>query len=595
MAQIKFVSPTAQGNLCVSCLVSRVSCLVFRVSCLVSRVSLLPMPKSLRLLLYLLYSLPLLFLAAFFFYPLLRILQLSLNASGAAGFGPIAELISQRFFWQLLWFTTWQAVASTALTVALGLPLAYLFAQYAFPGKTLLRALTTIPFVMPTVVVAAAFTALIGRQGVVNQWLQNFLQLDGPPIDLLQTIWIILLAHAFYNVSVIVRTVGGFWSALNPRLREAAAVLGATPWRLFWEVTLPLLLPSITAAGLLVFLFCFTSFGVILILGGLQFATIEVEIYRQAVSLFNLPVAAFLSLVQMALTFVVMAVYTRLQAGLSIPLELQPATRAAKRPQPRQWIFVGGALTLMVLILLGPLLALAWRSFTVGNSGWTLTYYQELTVNRRQSAFFVPPIVAVRNSLLFAAATMILSLFLGVVSAYLLARPRTWLIALLDPIFLLPLGTSAVTLGFGYIVAMGALRTSLILVPIAHTLIAAPFVLRTFLPALRSLDPRLREAAAILGAPPLQGWWEVDAPILLRALLVSATFAFTVSLGEFGATLLVSRPDTPTMPIVIYRALSQPGLLNYGQALAMSTLLMAVCAVALLLIERFRLPNTSEF
>jgi thiamine transport system permease protein len=119
--------------------------------------------------------------------------------------------------------------------------------------------------------------------------------------------------------------------------------------------------------------------------------------------------------------------------------------------------------------------------------------------------------------------------------------------------------------------------------------------LRTFLPALRTLDPRLREAAAVLGAPPFAGWWEVDAPILLRALLVSATFAFTVSLGEFGATLLVSRPDTPTMPIVIYRALGQPGLLNYGQALAMSTLLMVVCAGALLLIERFRLPNTSEF
>ncbi len=553
------------------------------------------MPKSLRPLRYLLYSLPLLFLAAFFFYPLLRILQLSVGAVGTDGLGAIGNLLRQPFFWQLLWFTTWQAVASTLLTLLLGLPLAYLFAHYAFPGKSLLRALTTIPFVMPTVVVAAAFTALIGRQGLVNQWLQGLLQLDQPPVDLLQTIWIILFAHAFYNVSVIVRTVGGFWGALNPRLHEAAAVLGATPWQRFWGVTLPLLLPSITAAGLLVFLFCFTSFGVILILGGLQFATLEVEIYRQAVNLFNLPVAAFLSLVQMVLTFAVMAVYTRLQARLSTPLELQPAARVARRPQRRQWIFVVAALTLMVLILLGPLLALAWRSFTLGGNGWTFAYYQELTINRRQSAFFVPPIVAVRNSLVFATATMLLSLFLGVISAYLLARPRNWLTALLDPIFLLPLGTSAVTLGFGYIVAMGDLRTSLILIPIAHTLIAAPFVLRTFLPALRTLDPRLREAAAVLGAPPFAGWWEVDAPILLRALLVSATFAFTVSLGEFGATLLVSRPDTPTMPIVIYRALGQPGLLNYGQALAMSTLLMVVCAGALLLIERFRLPNTSEF
>src|SRR5205823_3532137 len=137
------------------------------------------------------------------------------------------------------------------------------------------------------------------------------------------TIWIILLAHVFYNVSVIVRTVGGFWASLNPHLQETAAVLGANPRRLFFAVTLPLLLPSVTAASLLVFLFCFTSFGVVLILGGLRFATLEVEVYRQAVSLFNLPLAAFLSLVQMALTFGVMAFYTRLQARASLPLEMR--------------------------------------------------------------------------------------------------------------------------------------------------------------------------------------------------------------------------------------------------------------------------------
>lgn len=565
--------------------------------------------RRLRFVRYLIYSLPLLFLAIFFFYPLLSILRLSFGALGRDD-GPLAALralVGQGFLWQILWFTTWQAAASTALTLLVGLPLAYFFAHYAFPGKSLLRALTTIPFVMPTVVVAAAFTALLGRQGLLHQWSQTLVtqaqllgllpaQWEPPTITLLGTVWIILLAHAFYNVSVIIRTVGGFWSTLSPRLREAAAVLGASPWGVFFRVTLPLLLPSIIAAGLLVFLFCFTSFGVVLILGGIGFATLEVEIYRQAVNLFNLPVAALLSLIQMALTFVVMAFYTRLQARVSVALDLFPANAAATRPGRRwqRWV-VQLALLLGIGLLLLPLLTLAWRSFTLGEGEWTWRYYTELTVNRRQSAFFVEPIVAVRNSLLFALATMLLSLVLGVISAYLLARPRGWLTTVLDPLFLLPLGTSAVTLGFGYIVAMGSWRTSLLLTPIAHTLIAMPFVVRTFLPALRSVDPRLREAAAVLGASPVHAWWEVDAPILLRALLVSATFAFTISLGEFGATLLISRPDMPTMPVIIYRALTQPGLLNYGQALAMSTILMVVCAVSLVLIERFRLPNTEEF
>jgi thiamine transport system permease protein len=249
----------------------------------------------------------------------------------------------------------------------------------------------------------------------------------------------------------------------------------------------------------------------------------------------------------------------------------------------------------IVLILLSPLIALVWRSVTLGGEGFTLAYYTELAINRRQSAFFAPPVVAIRNSLLFASATVALSLILGITSAYMLAQPRRWTTAFLEPVFMLPLGASAVTLGFGYIVSMGALRTSPILIPIAHTLIAAPFVIRTFLPALRSLDPRLRQAASTLGASPLRVWWEIDAPLLGRAVLVCAAFSFTISLGEFGATLLISRPDLPTMPVVIYTALGQPGLLNFGQALAMSSILMVTCAVGLVAIERFRISDIGEF
>jgi thiamine transport system permease protein len=539
-----------------------------------------------------LYSLPLLFLALFYLYPLASILRVSFASEGELDFTGVGATLASPAFWRVLWFTTWQAVASTALTLLLGLPLAAVFARYDFRGKAVLRALTTIPFVMPTVVVAAAFTSLVGPSGLLNVWLQRLFGLGAPPVQLMQTAALIIIVHAFYNVSVVVRTVGGFWESLNPALGEAGRVLGAARLRLFREVTLPLLLPSIAASSLLVFLFCFTSFGVVLILGGLRFATLEVEIYNQAVNLFRLPVAAFLCLVQMALTFAVMAVYTRVQARAALPLEFRPEGSSARRPATwRARLLVAAAMVAMVVFLLAPLLALAWRSFTLGPDTFTLRYYAELTLNRRQSAFFVPPVAAIRNSLVYAAAATLLSLALGVISAYLLARPRSRLSAVLDPIFLLPLGTSAVTLGFGYIVAMGAWRTSLWLVPVAHTLIAMPFVVRTFLPALRSLDPHLREAAAVLGAAPVRRWWEVDVPILRRALLVAAAFAFTISLGEFGATLLISRPDAPTMPMIIYRALGQPGLANYGQALAMSTILMGVCALALVAIERFRLPG----
>jgi len=544
-----------------------------------------------------LYLLPLAFLGLFFFYPLAAVAWRSFAPAGRLDLTPVMLLWREPYFGRALWFTTWQAVLSTTLTLVIGLPAAFVFARYRFPGKRLLQALTTIPFVMPAMVVAAAFTALLGPRGWLNGLLADWLDLSRGPIRLQHTIWLILLAHAFYNTTVIVRVVGAFWGHLDPKLSEAARVLGGNRLRVFREITLPLLVPAIAAAALLVFLFCFTSFGVILILGGPRFATLEVEIYRQAVTLFRLPEAAAISLAQIVLTFLVMAVYTTAQARTAVPLNLRPAEETAQPPVTRGRVAgVALVVTGLLIFLIAPLVALAGRSLAPGDP---LKYYRELFINRTSSIFYVPPGLAIRNSLLFASSTTVIALSIGVVTAYLLARERGWFGRLLDPIVLLPLGTSAVTLGFGYILALGHppldLRASPVLVPIAHTLVAFPFVVRTMLPALRGLNPDWREAAALLGASPWRVWREVELPITGRAVLVGAVFAFTVSMGEFGATLLIARPEFPTMPIVIFRLLGQPGALNYGQALAMSTLLMLVCTAGFLLIERFRGGGVGEF
>ncbi|RLC54926.1 MAG: iron ABC transporter permease, partial [Chloroflexota bacterium] len=421
---------------------------------------------------------------------------------------------------------------------------------------------------------------------------------------------IILLAHIFYNYTLVLRIVGTYWANLDPRLEEAARMLGAGRWRAFREVTLPLLTPAIGAAALLVFVFCFTSFGVILVLGGPRFATLEVEIYHQTTHYLNLPLAAALSVVQILFTFALMAAYTRLQARTTLPLELRPRQVTQRWPRYwREWLVVGANVGLMLVLLVTPLAALVERSLTLSTTGGvSLAFYRQLFYNPRGSAFYVPPVAAVRNSVGFALATMGLSVVLGLMAAAVLdsqnpARsPRgrgRWLRRLLDPLFMLPLGTSAVTLGLGFIVALDEpplnLRTSPLLVVLAHTLVALPFVVRSVLPALRSIHPRLREAAALLGASPWRVWREVDLPIVARAVLVGAVFAFTISMGEFGATSLIARPERPTMPIAIYRFLGRPGTVNYGQALAMSTLLMLVCTLGFLAIERFRLGEVGEF
>jgi thiamine transport system permease protein len=551
-----------------------------------------------------LYLIPLLFLSVFFLYPLLSIFALSFAPEGNLDLTPLRRLIKTDYFARIMWFTVWQATLSTLLTVILALPGAYVFARYQFRGKSLIWALTTIPFVLPTVVVANAFTAWLGPRGWLNQGLMAILGLDHPPIDLQYTIWIILLAHVFYNYAVVLRIVGGFGANLNPRLEEAARVLGARPRDVLRQVTLPLLTPAVVAASVLVFIFCFTSFGVILILGGPHFATLEVEIYRQTVNFFNLQLAAALSILQILFTFSLMWIYTRLQARTAVPLDLRPREQTQRRVTSlHERLIVGANVALMAVLLLSPLAALVERSFTLGG-GFTLRYYGELFVNRRDSILYVPPIQAVVNSLGFAAVAVVFALVLGLISASLLARPgrrpgMRRMQALFDPLLMLPLGTSAVTLGFGYIIALDEpplnLRTSLLLIPLAHTLVAFPFVVRSLLPALRGIKPSLREAASTMGATPLQVWRQVDLPMVARALLVGAVFAFTISLGEFGATALIARPQTTTMPVAIYRFLGQPGALNYGQALAMSTLLMLVCAAGMIAIERFRVGDIGEF
>ena len=528
---------------------------------------------------------PFVFLGAFYFWPMVRILATALGPDSLIGGGQ-ATPPDFRNLAGVLGFTIGQAVVSTAASLAVGLPLAWWLRDQAKGLRSVVRLLLTIPFVMPVVVTSSAFVALAGPSGLLNRWLMAWFDLPSPPIRLMHTFGIIILAHVFYNTSVVVRVVSGFWSQRDRRLAQAAGTLGATPWRTWISVEAPLVLPAVVSSALLVFLFCFSSFGVVLILGGLRFNTLEVAIYRQAVSYFDLPAAAVLALVQLAVTFTAMSVYTRLQRRHAVPQRIEVPEQGsgqALRFRLRMGDVPGMAAT---LILVSPLVALAVQSFSVGNADWSLANYAGLLQGRAESAFLASPAEAVGNSVRNALATMVISLVLGTGMAYTLflmpGRFGRWL----DPVFLLPLGTSAVTLGLGYIIAMGPLRTSPLLVPAAHALIASPFVLRVILPALQRLQPGLRQASAVLGAKPRHTWWRVELPLILPACAVASVFAFAVSMGEFGAALLIARPEHPTVPLMIFSLLGRPGQANLGQAQALSVVLMAVTGAAMFALDR---------
>ncbi len=495
-------------------------------------------------------TVPVAFVALFFLFPLAAILERGLNVRGGpslpAGTGA------------LLWFTVWQAAVSTVLTLAAGLPIAWAIGRFRFPGRSLAQALVLVPFVLPTVVVASAFLALL-------------------PAGYERGLWAILAAHVFFNIAVVARIVGGALARLDPSSGEAAAVLGAGPLRRLREVTAPQLAPALSASAALTFLFCFTSFGVILILGGPGRATLETEIYNQAARLFDLQAATALSLLQLVAIAVVLTVASALEARsgrTTGPLTVESTAR--RRPRGGERIAIVVVLAAAGAVLVLPIASLVGRSL----GGWDALF-------RETPALLVEPWRSALYSVLFAGVAAGIALVVGGLAAVVVAsRPA----GLLDGFVLLPLGASAVMLGFGFLIAFDEppvdFRSSWWLVPVAQSLVAAPFVVRIVTPALRSIDQRWRDAAATLGASPARRWWEVDARLAARPFGVAAGFAFAIALGEFGATVFVARAEQPTLPVAIFRFLGRPGAENQALAASLALTLAGLCVLAALAAER---------
>ncbi len=532
---------------------------------------------------------PVAFLGVFFLLPLAGMLGQGFWVDGSLDLSGVAETLSRPRVHRVLWFTAWASVTATAITTALGVPVAYALYRLHFPGRQALRALVVMPFVLPTVVVGVAFRTLLTPSGPLG-----FLGLDGSAVA-------ILAAMIFFNLAVVVRTVGGLWEGLDRRREDAAAALGASPWQVLRTVTLPALKPGIVSAASVVFLFCSTAFGVVLTLGGLRYGTVETEIYILTTQFLDLRAAAVLSVVQLFAVVALLLLAGRVRGGRSQVLD-RSTTRVRRHPGRRDLPAL--AVTGVVVVLLAaPLLALLTRSLHT-DGGWGLDNYRRLGTTGDGTALLVPVWTALENSLRVAVDATTMALSLGLAVAFLVSRPARGRAqrrgrAFLDGLFMLPLGVSAVTIGFGFLITLDEppldLRSSPLLVPVAQAMVALPLVVRTLVPVLRSIDPRQRQAAATLGASPLRALVVVDLPVAWRPALAAAGLAFAVSLGEFGATSFLARPDRPTLPVVIYQLISRPGAENFGMALAASVVLALATVLVMGAVERLRVGSMGSF
>jgi thiamine transport system permease protein len=531
---------------------------------------------------------PVLVLVVFFVLPVSGMVGRGFVVDGRFDAGGVLEVLGRPRTHRVLWFTVWSAGLATICSVVLGLPAAYVLHRLAFPMRNLVRALLLVPFVLPTVVVGVAFRLLVGESGPLG-----FLGLDGTPAA-------IIAGLTFFNVAVVIRAVGASWESLDARPAEAAAALGATPAQVFRTVTFPALRPALVSAASVVFLFCATSFGVVLTLGGLRYSSVETEIYLLTTQLLDLRAAAALSILQLLAVTALLVVAGRLRRVPDATVQRRSARpRRIRRQDTGQLV-----LTLLTLALVAaPVLTLVIGSLRAQGS-WTLANYRHLDSVGDGNALLVPVTGALLTSLRTAVDATWMSLLLGgliavVVSRRSVSRGERRLRSTLDGFFMLPLGVSAVTLGFGFLITLDHpplnLRDSPLLVPIAQALVALPLVVRTLVPVLAGADDRQRQAAASLGASPLRAFATVDLPVVWRPLLAAAGFAFAVSLGEFGATSFLFRDEHPTLPVVIYQLIGRPGSENFGMALSASVVLAATTALVVLVVDRFGVRSLGTF
>lgn len=508
---------------------------------------------------------PALFLLVFLGYPILAL------ATTVGSEGSIVEPLLSPELWQITGLAAGQALISTLVALIVGLPLANVVSRYRFRGRALAQALITVPFVLPTVVVALAFQSLFG---------------SGLP----QGLAIVVLAHAYVNLAVVARIVGAQWAQHSGEYESVARTLGASRWRAFIDVTLPSLRSSIASAAAVVFVFCFTSLGIVLILGDPMTRTLESQILRQTSVLLDFRGAAATAIVQL----IVVTGVLLLGAAATRSAPARRARPVALRPLPTR---PGARIAVMVtaavgaLIVLAPVAALLIASLR-STQGWTLSWWTSLGSIDAGTTRIGSPLSALGTSVTYALITAVVAGLVGGAAALaILTRAR-----LVTVLAVVPLGVSAATLGLGTLLAFGRppldLRATGLLIPIAHALVAVPLVVAVAAPALRSTEPRLMAVAATLGARPSRAFATAYGPVLRIVMVASAALAGAVSLGEFGAAAFLGRATSPTVPVQIVRLLSRPGEQSFGVAAALAIVLVVLTVALVLLVDRWGAART---
>lgn len=530
-----------------------------------------------------------------FLLPLVSTLSRAFRASdGSFTLELLATSMTDPYTVRLLGMSLLQAAVSTLASFAIGMPGAYILANYSFPGKRIVRSIGTIPFVLPSILVVLGFVIFYGNNGLLNRILMTVTGASEPPLRILYSFSAIILAHAFFNFPIFMNVVSSFWESMDRRVEDAAMTLGAPRGRVFRTITLPRLIPSIISAATLVFLFCFSSFAIILVLGGgPRYSTLEVEIYRASRSLDTVGHAAALSLMSLVIMMLLLALHSCAQRHAASREKPAPFTARTTRPATKKGKIALSVYSMLAgVFVLAPMLSIVYRSFRSpisrsGGEAFSLRWYRELFRLASSNGLMASGWEAIINSLLIATIVALVTVPMAVSIASFLRRKNP-AAATLELAAMLPMAVSSVMIGLGYFLIKARLQSqgaAYVLVVLAHVIIAIPFVLRTILPEYRRIPLSLPYAAMTLGASPARVFLGLEIPLLRSAMMTGGIFAFAISMGEINATLTLSDSTFATIPLVMYRLI---GSYNYQGACALGTLLIIVCALVFFVSESLR-------
>ena len=522
-------------------------------------------------------------------YPLSILLQESFTISGADGWGigNYLEFFKDIYYLKTLGNTLLLSTFVLLTTTLFGVPLAYILARYRHRGKTIFTALILLPIVLPAFAGVFAFIIFFGKYGTMNLLLMD-MGLIKTPINFIYGMHGLVFVQSLHMLPFIVLGLSAGFTDIDPSFEEAAEVEGASGFRRFITITLPLCTPSYLAGAVLVFLWPFTDWLTPMILGQVDLlpsvAYINIayhftDMHRKYMGIVAVVVSAVfcISLFLLARWWVEKKKYTGLSKGTTSEGRVIKPGPLLKWGSYMYLIFIAIVVLLIPIVLGLSAFSRRWV-FEPLPTYWTLDNFKLILLES-------PTLI--KNSFLYSGMALVFGVAFGLPAAYIIVRTRVWGKDALDFVITLMLAFPGIAVGVGYLLAFWdriPLAQYWIIMPLALFSRRLPYFLRMAHASYLQLDISLEEAAEVSGAGRLRTFMTISLPLLLKGVLVGVMMFFIMAFQEISTAIFLYRGGWETLPIGIY--LNWHRGMEFGIAAAMAFLMIVITFVLLLIASR---------